>query len=170
MSDSPKPTHDNSEHERAVFVEQWQTGLHIRHLAHSWCFSIYKSKDRTIGLTATILAALVSTAVIVSFTKSGNITLQAIAGSFSVLATLFAAANTFLKYGELAAKHELAASSFGQLRRELELSECWDGELTKDFLEQIMKKWAELEKASPDIPNAIYKKAQNSVENSKPHQ
>jgi hypothetical protein len=157
--------HPNTDQDRAVFVDQWQKGLHIRHLAHSQCFSIYKSRDRSIGLSATILAALVSTAVIVSFTKSGDITLQAIAGSFSVLATLFAAANTFLKYGELAAKHELAASSFGEIRRELELAECWDGVLTKEFLESIMKKWAELEKASPDIPNAIYKKAQNAVEN-----
>lgn len=168
MSDNPTTnattTPASSEQDRELFVDQWQKGLHIMHLAHSQCFSMYKAKDRAIGLTATVLAALVSTAVIVSFTKSGNITLQAIAGSFSVLATLFAAANTFLKYGELAAKHELAASSFGQLRRELELSECWDGQLTKDFLEQIMKKWGELEKASPDIPNNIYKNAQALVE------
>src|ERR1700761_3971081 len=156
--------HTTTDNDRAAFVDQWQKGLHIRHVAHSQCFSIYKSRDRNIGLTAAILAALVSTAVIVSFTKSGDITLQAIAGSFSVLATLFAAANTFLKYGELAAKHELAASSFGEIRRELELAECWDGEITKEFLEQIMKKWTELEKASPDIPNTIYKKAQDAVE------
>jgi hypothetical protein len=154
----------STDQERSLFIAQWQTGLHIRHLAHSQCFSLYEARNRTIGLTSTILAALVSTAVIVSFTKSGNITLQAIAGSFSVLATLFAAANTFLKYGELATKHEVAASSFGQLRRELELSECWDGNITKDFLATIMNKWGDLEKASPDIPNKLYAKAEHLVE------
>jgi hypothetical protein len=150
--------------DKEKFVGQWQTGLHIRHKAHSQCFSYYKTRDRIVGLSATILSALVSTAVIVSFTKSDDLVLKAIAGGCSVLATLFASANTFLKYGELAAKHELAAAAFGQIRRELELAECWDGGITKDFLEQIMNKWAELEKASPDIPQNIYDEAETSIE------
>ena len=154
-------THANASAEKEKqFVDQWQMGLRIRHIAHNKCFSRYKSLDRIVGLSAAILSALVSTTVIVSFTKSGSISLQAIAGSCSVLATLFASANTFLKYGELAAKHELTAASYGQLRRELELAECWDGGITKDFLAQIMNKWAELEKASPDIPNKIYDASQ----------
>jgi len=150
--------------EKAKFVSEWQYGLHIRHAAHNRCFSFYKKWDRTVGLSATILSALVSTAVIVSFTKSGDITLQAIAGGCSVLATLFASANTFLKYGELAAKHELAAASYGQVRRQLELAECWEGGITKDFLDQIMNKWGELEKASPDIPNDIYDAAKAKID------
>ncbi len=149
--------------DKGKFISQWQTGLHIRHIAHNRCFSYYKRLDRLVGLGATILSALVSTAVIVSFTKSGDITLQAIAGGCSVLATLFASANTFLKYGELATKHEATAAAYGQLRRELELSECWGGDTTKEFLEQILSKWAELEKASPDVPNRIYIAAQDSI-------
>lgn len=147
-----------------VFIDQWLMGMHIRHIAHNKCFSRYKRLDRFVGLTATILAALVSTTVIVSFTKSGSLCLQAIAASFSVLATIFASANTFLKYGELAAKHELTAASYGQLRRELELAESYEGALTKDFLEQLMNKWGELDKASPDIPQSIYRSAKNDAE------
>ena len=149
--------------DKEKFIGQWQTGLHIRHIAHNRCFSYYKKLDRLVGLGATILSALVSTAVIVSFTKSGDITLQAIAGGCSILATLFASANTFLKYGELATKHEATAAAYGQIRRELELSECWGGDITKDFLAQILNKWAELEKTSPDVPQSIYAAARDSV-------
>jgi hypothetical protein len=170
MSEVNKPTGGEtvSTHDKEKFVGQWQTGLHIRHRAHSKCYSYYKTRDRIVGLSATILSALVSTAVIVSFTKSDDLALKAVAGGCSVLATLFASANTFLKYGEIAAKHELAAAGFGQLRREMELAECWEGGITKEFLEQIMNKWSELEKASPDIPQDIYEEAQTYVETKYP--
>jgi hypothetical protein len=100
--------------DREKFIGQWGKGLRIRHIAHSLCFARYNALNRIIGLTATILAALVSTAVIVSL-KSGTDTEKAVAGDFSVLAALFAAANTFLKLGELASKHSRAVAAFGQL-------------------------------------------------------
>ena len=163
MTDIPTPAPGNSLSQRELFVTQWQTGLRIRHMAHNMCYSRYSSRNRLIGLTATVLSALVSTAVIVSFSKSGNISLQVCAGAFSILATLFAAANTFLKYGELATKHEQAAAAFGALRRGLELSESWDGELTKDVMTDIMNKWDQLEKTAPDIPTRVYDAAEESV-------
>jgi hypothetical protein len=100
----------------------------------------------------------VSTAVFVSL-KSGDGSDKAFAGGFSVLATLFAAANSFLKYGELAEKHARAVAGFGDLRRQLELSEGWEKEVDKGFLEKIIAQWGNLEKISPAIPNNIYEKA-----------
>jgi hypothetical protein len=117
-----------------------------------------------IGLTSTVLAALVSTAVIVSLTKAGTDTQKAFAGCFSVLAALFAAANTFLKLGELDAKHSSAVASFGQLHRKLELSEGWEKNVDKAFLEKLMIQWGNLEKNAPAIPNGIYQKAQKMTE------
>jgi hypothetical protein len=152
---------DESTETREKFIHQWENGLRIKHIAHSLCFARYNSLDRIIGLTAAVLSAFVSTAIIVSFTKSSNDTLKIVAGSLSALAALFAAANTFLKLGELAAKHSRAMASFGQLRRKLEFSESLEKDVNKEFLRKLLAEWGNLEKTSPAIPNATYNKARN---------
>ncbi|MDB4919095.1 hypothetical protein [Mucilaginibacter sp.] len=49
-------------------------------------------------------------------------------------------------------------ASYGQLRRKLELSNCWGDILTRDFFKQILVQWGELEKKSPAIWKKIYTK------------
>ncbi|MFI5138023.1 MAG: SLATT domain-containing protein [Sphingobacteriales bacterium] len=158
MSKSDHSEKEEARADREKFVGQWEKGLRIRHIAHSLCYARYNGLNRIVGLSSTVLAALVSTAVIVSL-KSGDGTDKAFAGGFSVLATLFAAANSFLKLGELAEKHARAVAGFGDLRRQLELSEGWEKEVDKGFLEKLITQWGNLEKISPAIPNNIYEKA-----------
>ena len=103
------------------FIHQWGKGLRIRHIAHSLCFARYNGLNRLIGLTSTVLARhSFRTAVIVSL-KSGTDTQKAIAGGFSVLATLLPPPILFLKLGEPGCKkQQRSGTAFGQLRRKLE--------------------------------------------------
>jgi len=158
MAETVKSDHEEALKDREKFINQWEKGLRIRHIAHSLCFARYNLQNRMLGLTSTVLAALVSTAVFISL-KSGTDIQKNIVGGFSALAALFAAANTFLKLGELASKHSRAVASFGQLRRKLELSECWENDMNKEFLEKLLAQWGNLEKIAPAIPNNIYQKA-----------
>ncbi len=145
-------------------IKQWEKGLRIRHVAHSIAFSHYAMLNRVIGLISTLLSALVATAIFTSISETGNKYWIVIAGLISIITTLTSAATSFLKYGELAAMHNQALASFGKLRRDLELK-ILEGLSDKDIdkLQEINKKWSELEKSTPAIPNKIYDIAHKKV-------
>jgi hypothetical protein len=144
--------------ENNKLINQWKNGLRVRHISHSRAFSYFKLRDRIIGLIATVLSAVVGTTVFASLAESDSNTLIIIAGCISILATLFAASHTFLKYSELAEKHHQAAASFGQLRRDLEIV-LMDASVTSindEKLQKVNDLWSELEKTVPAVPQKIY--------------
>lgn len=146
-------------------VKQWEEKLHTRHMAHSRSYSYYKTMDRIIGLSSALLSTAVATTVFASFANSENSILIIIAGSISVLATLFTAGNSFLKFGELAERHNQAAASFGQLRRQFEILmnlKITDQEFNKQ-LEIINSNWSELEQKIPALPQWIFDKSDKIV-------
>ena len=137
-------------------LEQWQNGLHIRHIAHNRAFSHFKMRDRLLGLISTVLSAVVATTVFASMAESDSNNLITIAGCVSIFATLSAAAYSFLKYAQLAERHHQAAASFGQLRREIELLIYTNDDMHVDKIESINQRWTELEKDVPAVPQRIY--------------
>jgi hypothetical protein len=158
--------------EHTETINQWENGLHIRHIAHSLAFSYYNSADKTVGLSSTLLTALVSSAIFASiskpstdgFIKTSSINVIVVAGVVSIIATLFSAANAFLKYGELAARHNQAVASFGSLRRELETTLMNTVvPLTPEKMEDFNAKWTKLEETVPAIPQRIFNKASRQV-------
>jgi hypothetical protein len=46
--------------DKEKIIAEWERELCIKHVAHSLSFAMYRGMDRGIGLTATILSALVS--------------------------------------------------------------------------------------------------------------
>lgn len=150
--------------EKQRVIKQWTNGLRIRHIAHSISFTYYHRIDRIVGVFSTLISALVATAIFSSFAESGSRNIIAIAGGISILATLSSAAAAFLKYGELAQRHNNAVAQFGSLRRELETM-IMDETILNDNekFQEINSKWSELEKSAPAIPSGIYKKASENV-------
>lgn len=144
-------------------LEQWQNGLHIRHIAHNQAFSHYKMWDRILGLISTILSAVVATTVFASMAESNTNTLIVIAGCISIFATLSAASYSFLKYAQLAEKHHQAAASFGQLRREIELMLYTSNTVDAEKIESLNQRWTDLEKDVPAVPQRIYDRASKKV-------
>ncbi|WP_241273169.1 SLATT domain-containing protein [Belliella calami] len=148
-------------------IAQWTKGLRIRHIAHSISFSYYHRIDRIIGLLSTLISAMVATAIFSSFAQSESRNIIIIAGAVSVLATLLSAAAAFLKYGELAERHNNAVAQFGSLRRELETMVMNETILNDNMkFQEINTKWSELEKSSPAIPSKIYRKASDRISQS----
>jgi hypothetical protein len=150
--------------EKQTIINQWSNGLRIRHMAHSMSYSYYHRFDRIVGLFSTLLTALVATAIFSSFAESGSRIIITIAGGISILATLSAAAAAFLKYGELAERHNNAVALFGSLRRELETM-IMDETILNDNqkMQELNSKWSELEKSAPAIPSRIFRKASEKV-------
>jgi hypothetical protein len=144
-------------------LEQWQNGLHIRHIAHNQAFSHFKTRDRLLGLISTVLSAVVATTVFASMAESDSNVLIVIAGCISIFATLSAASYSFLKYAQLAERHHQAAASFGQLRRELELMIYTEENVQADKIEAINQRWTELEKDVPAVPQKIYDRASKKI-------
>lgn len=145
-------------------LEQWQRGLHIRHIAHHRAFSFYKMTDRILGLISTVFSAVVATTVFASMAEdTDSRSLIIIAGCISVIATLLAASYSFLKLGQFAERHHQAAASFGQLRRDLELLICTNCKVDNEKVESLNQRWTELEKDVPALPQRIYNRSAKKV-------
>ena len=152
--------------ESKELITMWNNGLRIRHMAHSIAFTHFKRLDKLTGVVATVLSAVVGTTVFASLAKSDNTSLLVIAGSISVLSTVVISANSFLKFGELAERHNQAGASFGNLRRQLEVDLINSNDtvsLSKEGLQELNVLWSELEKTSPAIPQRIFNKCQKIV-------
>ncbi len=174
---SSPPSAPDLQLEKAKLVSQWQRGLRIRHISHAKSHSRYNKWNRIVGFGSAVLSALVATAIFSSSSDGGEATtneaiealneersVMLIAGIISILATLFSSAASFLKLGELAAQHNLAVASYGQLRRDLELEIVQgidDADMEK--LQAINARWSELEQNTPAIPSSIFEMAKRQV-------
>lgn len=171
--------------EKIKLVNQWQRGLRIRHICHAKAHTRYSRSNRIVGLGSALLSALVTTAI---FSSAGgdsgepattNAAIDALrtdraimllAGLVSILAALFSSASSFLKLGELAAQHNLAVASYGQLRRDLELEIVQgidDADMEK--LQAVNARWSELEQNTPAIPSGIFEAAKRQVSGEAAH-
>lgn len=151
-------------------IVQWNTGLRIRHMAHSIAFSNNKKYEIILGLCATVASALVGTTVFASFLESDNKNMIILAGCFSILATILTTANTYLKFGETAEKHNQALAAFGSLRREFEVNFVLDPHKNPnpEKLNEFSQKWAEQEKTAPAFSQKLYNECYRRVHGKKP--
>jgi hypothetical protein len=152
--------------EKPDLIAMWNSGLRIRHMAHSIAFTHFKRLDKVTGVVAAVLSAVVGTTVFASLAKADNKALLVVTGSISVMSTVVISANSFLKFGELAERHNQAAASFGNLRRQLEvdlINNKDPNSLPKERLQELNDAWSELEKTSPAIPQRIYNHSEKSV-------
>jgi predicted nucleic acid-binding Zn ribbon protein len=146
-------------------LSEWVKGMRIFHRCHARLASFNTGLGRGLGLTATVLSALVATAVFTSLTQSENTIILIGAGLVSIIATIFSAANDFLKLPELALRHSRAVSLYGELRRKIEITLVKDdNEITEIELKKINEDWTKTDKEVPSIPNRTYKKIKKEVE------
>jgi hypothetical protein len=144
-------------------INQWENGLRIRHMCHSIAFSYYNKINRLIGFISALMSAVVGTTIFSSFAESDSKSLIIIAGIMSILATISSSASAFLKFGELAEKHNQAVALFGLLRRRLETLMIMNKPINEELLTELNNTWSELEKSTPAIPQRIYNLAFEKV-------
>ena len=151
-------------------IYQWVKGMRIMHIVHAKSHSRFRKLDRNIGLSSTIFAAIVSTAVFASIAKDDEDSnyIAIVAGIISILTVVFSATHSFLKYGELAERHRQAAAAFGNLRRsvEIDLETVKEGvRLPVERFKEINVQWSDLERTAPACPQNIHDRVSKMLRN-----
>lgn len=140
-------------------IEEWHAGIRISVLAHYECAKLFESYHRSLGYPTVILSAMAGTTFVSTLNESNAEWARGIAIALSVIVTVLASLQTFLRYAERAEKHKSAATEFGKLRRQLEQMVAFvpdGGTLTRSDMEFVRRKWGELSTHAPAIPNKVY--------------
>jgi hypothetical protein len=141
----------------AKLFGEWRNGIVIAHIAHNRAAAAYGRRARAIGLSATLVSAAAGTSLFSSLDTSSDERLIAFAALLSVVAVILSALQTFLNYGDLAARHRAAAGGYGDLRRRTEeLLAFRHGAELENPMAEIRVAWANLDQESPDIPQDVH--------------
>jgi hypothetical protein len=145
-------------------MEQWYAGIKLQVLSHYECAKLYESYHRRLGYPTVILSALTGTAFVASLNDSDIWWIKGVAVVLSLMVTVLASLQTFLRYSERAEKHKTAAEEFGKLRRELEemlVLVPAGGDIAKNDMDAIRTTWGDLSTNAPAIPNHILTRIKN---------
>ena len=148
---------------------QWLKGIVCNHIGHTIAAARFKQRDRVLGLTGAVLAAIVSTTIFSALSGSESRPLLFTAGAISLLATVVAAVHGYEKNGELSEQHRQASRQYGALRREFELLLLEGGsaiDAIKAKMLEVNTKRAEFEASVPTLPASIYRQAAAQAEES----
>jgi hypothetical protein len=147
-------------------LQDWHFAVRVAHKAHIKSAARADGMNKALGIPATILAAVVGTAVFVSLGKESGTTVKIIVGLLSVAAAVLASLQTHLHFNEIAELHRKAAGRYGVVRRELEtLLATYTDSNPCDCaeLEPISQKWAELEATAPSLSQRLYVKLEEQI-------
>lgn len=159
-------TADQGTDDRHAMVGQWLNGLRIQHIAQSRAAARCQRRSRILGTTVVVLTTLVGTSIFATLEQTPATGWRVLAGLLSAVAAVFAALQTFLRYGELAELHKIAAQRYGRLRRELEQYATrapHDQSDIDEYLTTVRERWDELDETSPATPGEVYRQARTEV-------
>ncbi len=146
---------------------QWHRGIRLWHIAHAKAAANFRRRGRLLGVPVVILTTIVGTSIFATISEQAiSDTWKIIAGLMSGLAAVLAALQTFLNYGVLAEKHNIASIAFGALRRDLERAldtSPHGGETRAQVMQAIGDRWAEIEREAPIVPTRIHRQAAKQV-------
>lgn len=160
MNNSNTMTH------KLPLLRAWQFGLRELIIGH---FGAAKRDDRwSVGLGAAVVAmtAIAGSAIFATFHSSANPAYRLAAGVISLIATVLAAEQQYLRLEERTTKHLDAARRHQALREEIEVSiaRLQDGDgMSDEQIDSIRTRRDEIEKAAPPIPNRILKRAKKAA-------
>jgi hypothetical protein len=147
-------------------LQDWHFAVRVAHKAHIKSAARADGLNKALGVPATVLAAVVGTAVFVSLAKEAGATSKIFVGLLSVAAAVLASLQTHLHFSENAELHRKAAGRYGVVRRELEtlLATYTDSNPCDcDVLEPISLKWAELEASAPSLSQRLYARLEKQI-------
>ena len=152
----------------AEVLEEWRRSLIILHRAHWEAAGQFEDRNFWLGLTAAGMSAIAGTTVFATLEQdSPSVFVRVAVGVFSVIATLLAAIQAFLRSSAIAERHKAAGVKFGQLRRELDQTRLvglpTDAAAREAALKDFRKRWDEAESNVPPVPSAIFKHVSRNV-------
>jgi hypothetical protein len=160
MGDSEKATH------REWMLNEWRLAAEILANGHYDTAKHDTKWNDILGVTVIGATAVVGSAIFASHGASGERGWQIAAGILSMMVTLLAAEQKYLRLEEYAAKHQEAGRIYQALRQDSEvlLTKLQDGKpVGDDEVASLRARRDEIEKTAPTIPTRIYKRAREAV-------
>lgn len=148
----------NTRTERDLAVEWYSRVVWVQQ-GHYLAALHFTRRHWLLGGSTILLTALVGTSVFASLNRQAD--LLVLTGALSVMATLLAALQTFLSYGERADKHRVAGARYGVVGRALELMLA-SAQFDAPGLVKIKERLDALAQECPHIPDAVHKKMQGN--------
>jgi len=148
-------------------LREWHARIRVAHKAHIKSAAKVDGYNKWLGVPATILAAIVGTAVFASWENASGTWLRVFFGLLSVAAAVLASLQTSLNYKEVAEFHRKAAGRYAAIRRKLEeMLATYTDENPCDCeeLEPIGAEWADIEGSAPSLSQRLYEKIRGQVE------
>lgn len=142
-------------------IDEWKKRISRSHRSHKIAAAFYEGWSRRLGITATVLSAIVGTTVFSTLQEASlPLAIKILLGLLSVAAAVFAALQTYLKLPELAQNHSKAATDFGDLRRRIERLEANppSPEKLEVALAAVDEEWGTLSDRSPIIAQKLYER------------
>jgi len=150
-----------------VILNEWHTGMRIRHIAHCRAATYYTCLNRVFGIPVVIFSTIVGTTAFARMDADvPNTTVRVMFGILSISAAVLAALQTFFNFAELAEKHRIFAARYGCLRRDIEHEQAFPpaADALSDLMTTLEKSWNALDESAPSLPQRIYDRAQAEVE------
>jgi len=141
-------------------------------LLHDWCrradasaethyamANRLSSSNIVLGVPVVVLTTFVGTSVFATLQENVATGLRIVVGVVSVLAAVLASLQTFLRFGERAEKHRVAAEKWAAIRREItEMLALHPTYLAsrgdpKDYLDKLRTRMDEVSTQSPEMPD-----------------
>jgi hypothetical protein len=112
----------------------------------------YVRAHHRFGVPVIVLTAVVGTSVFASLERQPQLAIQIAIGLASVVASVLAGLQTFLRYGERADKHRIAGAKYGAVGRELEQVLGNDQPIAESRMDEIRLRLDTLGLESPTVP------------------
>jgi SMODS and SLOG-associating 2TM effector domain family 4 len=115
-----------------------------------------------LGIPVVVLSAIVGTGVFATLTQEVNTGVKIAAGTISVIAAVLASIQTFLRFGERAEQHRVAAERWSAIRREIEKACALSAEYAgdpKQLLDNLQTRMDEAADKAPAMPDKRWKRA-----------
>jgi hypothetical protein len=116
----------------------------------------------SLGIPVVVLSAIVGTGVFATLTEDVDPSIRIAAGSVSVIAAVLASVQTFLRFGERAERHRVAAERWSAIRREIEKARALHAENAgdpKQLLDDVQARMDEAAEKAPAMPDRRWKQA-----------
>lgn len=138
-----------------ALLGEWATRTAIAKKAHFQLVELYRRRNTELGIPVVVLSSVVGTGLFATLSEDAvSRPLRAVAGVISVLAAVVAGLQTFLRYGERAEKHMVAADWYAALNRRINQLLALPADQRPEAakcLDEVRKEMARIGQQSPEI-------------------
>lgn len=149
---------------------QWLHGIRVKQIAHVRAATRYDRLNRLIGLPVTILSVAAGTSIFATLATAEKKWVLVCVGAVSMVTAILSGLQTFLNYGDLAAKHRAASCKYGRIRRRIEEATVTQPDTLAlgSLLQEVREAWDAIDEESPLPPQNIFDEAAQGVRTTLP--